>query len=189
MTIRFATPQDSAALLRIYARYITTPVTFEYALPSEREFAARIAGISSFYPYLVHETDGEITGYAYAHRHMEREAYQWNAELSVYLDPAVTSRGLGKKLYRILMDMLALQRVKTVYGCVTLPNAKSEGLHTSLGFRLLGVYRNAGYKDGQWHDVGWFEKRIAPYGPEPEPVIPLSSVAPERLRKIIASAG
>ena len=189
MPIRFATPKDSAALLRIYAQYIETPVTFEYVLPSEREFATRIADISSFYPYLVHEADGNITGYAYAHRHMERTAYQWNAELSVYLDQSATSRGLGKTLYRVLMEMLVLQRVRTVYGCVTLPNAGSEGLHASLGFRLLGVYRNAGYKDGRWHDVGWFEKQIAPYGPDPEPIMPLSAVPPQRLREILAGAG
>ena len=40
MNIRLARPGDSAALLRIYAQYIDTPVTFEYTLPSENEFAA-----------------------------------------------------------------------------------------------------------------------------------------------------
>ena len=41
-TIRFAAPDDAAALLRIYAQYIETPITFEYTLPSEEEFAQRI---------------------------------------------------------------------------------------------------------------------------------------------------
>ena len=40
-TIRFAAPDDAAALLRIYAQYIETPITFEYTLPSEEEFARR----------------------------------------------------------------------------------------------------------------------------------------------------
>ena len=80
MNVRWARPQDSAALLRIYAQYIDTPVTFEYTLPSENEFAARIGAISAEYPYLVCEEDGETLGYAYAHRQAEREAYQWNAE-------------------------------------------------------------------------------------------------------------
>ena len=34
MNIRLVRPGDSAALLRIYAQYIDTPVTFEYTLPS-----------------------------------------------------------------------------------------------------------------------------------------------------------
>ena len=64
-------------------------------------------------------------GYAYAHRHMEREAYQWNAELSVYLGRPYTSQGIGKRLYCALIELLEKQGVKNVYGGVTLPNVKS----------------------------------------------------------------
>ena len=127
MRIRLARPEDSAALLRIYAQYIHSPVTFEYALPTEPEFAARIGRISETYPYLVCEENGGISGYAYAHRQAEREAYQWNAELSVYLD-AAASRGRGTRLYRMLLDILPLQGVRSAYALVTLPNAASERL-------------------------------------------------------------
>ncbi|MBQ4132137.1 MAG: N-acetyltransferase, partial [Desulfovibrionaceae bacterium] len=100
MLIRFAEPGDSAALLKIYNQYMATPVTFEYVLPSTEEFAERIASISKDYPYLVCECrDGKVVGYAYAHRALLRAAYQWNAEMSVYLDRNFTSRGLGKRLY------------------------------------------------------------------------------------------
>ena len=85
-------------------------------------------------------------GYAYAHRQAERAAYQWNAELSVYLDRSCTSRGLGRRLYGALIDILRLQGIRTVYGCVTVPNEKSEWLHQSLCFRRLGTYRITGYK-------------------------------------------
>lgn len=93
-TIRFAAPDDAAALLRIYAQYIETPITFEYTLPSEEEFARRIRDIQAVYPYLVYIEDGEVLGYAYAHRFQERAAYQWGAELSVYLDRGCVSHGL-----------------------------------------------------------------------------------------------
>ena len=68
MKIRFASVEDSAALLRIYAQYINTPITFECELPPKEEFAARIRDISREYPYLVCEEDGRIgtfhkTGY------------------------------------------------------------------------------------------------------------------------------
>lgn len=35
MKLRFAVPEDAKALLRIYAQYIDTNITFEYVLPSE----------------------------------------------------------------------------------------------------------------------------------------------------------
>lgn len=82
--IRFARPDDSVAILEIYGAYIETPITFECELPTESEFSKRMADISAFYPCLVCEEEGKVIGFAYAHRHMERQAYQWNAELSVY---------------------------------------------------------------------------------------------------------
>ena len=87
MILRFVTPQDCPALLDIYAQYIDTGVTFEYDLPTREEFTARISGICRDYPYLVCQEGDRVLGYAYAHRVWERAAYQWNAELSVYLAP------------------------------------------------------------------------------------------------------
>lgn len=189
MAIRFAMPDDSPDILKIYAQYIATPITFECSVPTEHDFSERIAEISGFYPYIVCEEDNALIGYAYAHRHMEREAYQWNAELSVYLDPSFTSKGLGKKLYGILIDILKLQGIRTVYGCVTFPNVKSEALHKALGFQLLGTYHNTGFKNEKWHDVVWFEKAIAEYDSTPEPIISISRIPEEQLQKIISLAG
>lgn len=185
MNLRFATPDDSLQIRDIYAQYIEPPVTFECALPSAMEFSKRIADISAFYPYLICEEDGKIMGYAYAHRHMEREAYQWNAELSVYLDQSFASQGLGKKMYTLLIEILKLQGIKTVYGGVTSANEKSEALHKALGFQVVGIYHKAGYKAGKWHDVTWFEKAVSEYDPLPQPVISITGVPQAQLQKII----
>ena len=185
MHIRLAVPADAPALLAIYAQYIETGITFEYQLPSREEFARRIRTFGEAYPYLVWEEKGQILGYAYAHRQAERAAYQWNAELSVYLDRDHTGAGRGRRLYTALMELLRLQGIRTVYALVTLPNEKSEGLHRSLGFRLMGVQRSTGYKDGAWRDVAWFEKPIAPYDQNPEPIRPVGDIPAEALAAIL----
>lgn len=185
MNIRFAQRSDCKALLRIYAQYIDTPVTFECRLPTKEEFSERIADISAGYPYLVCEENGCVVGYAYAHRQKEWEAYQWNAELSVYLDEGFTSRGIGRVLYGALMELLALQGVKTVYGVVTVPNEKSERLHERMGFRIAGRYRRTGYKCGEWHDVRWFEKQIAPYDANPRPILPMGELPADQRNAVL----
>lgn len=176
MKLRFALPEDVPSLLSIYERYISTEITFEYVLPSREEFARRVASISEFYPYLVAEENGTLLGYAYAHRIAERAAYSWGAELSIYLHPDAAGQGLGRRLYGVLMELLRLQGVRTVYGLVSSPNPASEGLHRSLGFRLMGVQQKAGYKNGRWIDLLWFEKSIAPYDPAPAPIIPVGQL-------------
>ncbi len=189
MQVRLAVPADSAALLRVYGQYIDTPITFEYALPSEAEFAARIAEISRDYPYLVcTEDSGQIIGFSYAHRPAERAAYQWDAELSIYLDRNSTSRGLGRRLYGLLFQLLRLQGIRTVYGSITLPNAKSEGLHRKLGFQPVGVFHNTGWKNGQWWDVIWLEKPIAPYDAKPEPLRSIRDIPPEQIAALLRAA-
>ena len=102
MQLRFAVPSDAGALLRIYDEYINTSITFEYALPGEAEFAARIAGISAEYPYLALFDGGVPAAYAYAHRAQARAAYGWNAELSIYIAQAYAGHGLGRLLYDVV---------------------------------------------------------------------------------------
>lgn len=54
MHIRPATTADAAALLAIYAPYVTkTAITFEYEVPSLDEFRNRITHTLQHYPYLV----------------------------------------------------------------------------------------------------------------------------------------
>ena len=58
---------DAAALLEIYAPYVTeTAITFEYEVPSLEEFRRRMSGVLNRYPWLVACIDGQIAGYAYA---------------------------------------------------------------------------------------------------------------------------
>ncbi|MEI3003879.1 MAG: N-acetyltransferase family protein [Victivallales bacterium] len=131
MEIRVATENDAAGALAVYAQHINTSVTFEYELPSIDEFSRRISDTLKTHPYLVCMESGKLCGYAYAHQLKEREAYQWSAELSIYLDSGITSRGMGRTLYALLIEILKHQGVRTVYGCVTIPNPRSEKLHES----------------------------------------------------------
>ena len=130
------------------------------------------------------ERDGKPVGYAYAHRIRERAAYDWAAELSVYLAPAAQGQGAGTALYRCLIELLAMQNLRILYGCVTLPNEKSERLHEKLGFAPVGVWHGAGWKFGRWHDVGWLEKRLGGDGAA-QPVIPFPQLDGQKIQECL----
>lgn len=117
-----------------------TPITFETELPSLEEFEGRIRAITAEYPWIVCEDEtGRIIGYAYGHKQLERAAYRWNAELSEYLDSRVTSKGIGKRMLLVLLELLKAQGVHTVYSLVTSPNVKSDAMHNGCGFRTMSV--------------------------------------------------
>ena len=177
---------DVFPMLAIYAPYVRdTAITFEYKVPTAAEFGARLHHVLPEYPWLVCRAPGQVLGYAYAHRHMERAAYQWNAELSVYLDRAARGRGLGRRLYGALMELLTMQGVLSAHALVTSPNPASQALHQSMGFGLTAVQRLAGYKNGAWHDVLWYEKELAPRGPEPAAPVPLSALPQSQVAAVL----
>ncbi len=183
---RRATEDDVVSILAIYAPYVTdSAITFEYDVPSEEEFRQRIRTISAEYPYFVCESDGQIIGYAYAHRHMERAAYQWNAEISIYIRQGFTGKGLGKTMCQALIDLLRLQGIRNVFSCVTIPNERSAHLHHSMEFSTEGIFQNAGYKCGKWQTIAWFRKNIAPYTNEPAPFLPISRIDRQLIDSIL----
>jgi L-amino acid N-acyltransferase YncA len=166
--IRMATPADGGQIADVYAPAITAAViSFEMEPPGAAEMGQRVAETVVTHPWLVAERDGEVAGYARAGRFKDRAAYQWSVETSVYIRTTAHRSGLGRALYGVLFDLLVLQGFYRAYAGVTLPNAASVGLHESLGFTPVGVYRAAGYKFGAWHDVGWWERGLQPLVADP----------------------
>ena len=175
-TFRMATVADAKALLAIYAPYTEGTASFEEGPPSLEEFAGRIREISAVYPYIVCEVDGEIAGYAYAHRYKERAAYRWNVEVTIYLEPSFHRQGIGRALMARLLEMLRRQGVRMAYSCITLPNPASTGLHAAIGFTEAGVLTDAGWKNGAWRDVIWMQKRLSDAPETPEEIVPIGKV-------------
>ena len=191
MHIRLASADDADGIRTVYAPFVDTPVTFEEEVPSCEAYRERIAEICEKYPCLVAEEDGRVVGFAYAHELRERIAFQWNAELSVYLAPAAQGQGVGSRLYATLIELLRLMGIKAAYGVVTSPNPASERLHRAFGFALMGTQPHAGFTCGAWHDVAWYVREIAPFEDEPAPPAPFPSYAsahPEQVSEVIARA-
>lgn len=166
MQIRLATTDDAAAIAAIYAPFVTNSIiSFEVDAPDTAEMAARIDHKLPRFPWLVAEMGGTVVGYAYAGPHRERAAYAWSVEVSVYVADTARRRGVARRLYETLFGLLRRQGFRTAYAGITLPNPASLGFHEAMGFTPVGVYRNVGWKQGRWHDVGWWELPLGNDGP------------------------
>jgi len=164
-SIRFISPEhDAASCLKVYEPYVLyTPITFDYKVPELNEFQSKILETIYEYPWLVSLKNDQIEGYAYASRHRYKTAYQWSAESTIYLTESLQGRGIGSLLYETLLSILKIQGFFNVYAGVTVPNKKSELLHSNLGFEEIGIFKNIGFKSGAWHDVKWFQKTLQEY--------------------------
>jgi phosphinothricin acetyltransferase len=184
--IRIATPQDATAIQRIYAPFVAEgAVSFETEVPTPEEIEARIKSTLYAHPWLVKEEDGKVVAYAYASAHRTRAAYQWCAEVSVYVDPAFHNRGIARRLYQSLIDLLSLQGFVNLYAGITLPNEASVGFHEAMGFRKIGVYEKIGFKAGNWHDVGWWTKTLSAPIDHPSAPLLFKHLTPDLIEEVL----
>lgn len=166
--LRQARAEDAEALLAIYRPFVAAPgYCFETAAPSVAEFAERIRAALEHWDWLLAEADGEVLGYAYAGPHRARAAYRWSCEVSVYLAPAAQGRGLGRALYASLFERLAERGYCNALAVLVEPNPGSAAFHAAMGFRRVGVFERAGYKQDRWWNVAWWQRRLREDDPPP----------------------
>jgi phosphinothricin acetyltransferase len=188
--IRLATPDDAAGVQAIYAPIVRdTEISFELDPPTAADMRQRIIKIQKRHCWLVCEHAGEVLGYAYASRHHERWAYQWSVNLSIYIHEAARHHGLGRALHTSLFEVLRLQGYYMAYAGITLPNPASVGLHEKMGFTAVGVYKNSGYKFGQWWDVGYWQRELQPLVAPPQPPVTIDVARRSRQWDAALAAG
>ena len=179
--IRKARLEDAKSLLAIYGEYVKhSAITFEYDVPQEEEFRARMQRFMQKYPYLVAQRGEEILGYAYAGSFYGRAAYGWCAEVTVYLAPEAQGLGLGRRIYAALEDALGKMGVLNLYACIAVPHGEDDEyltgnsmqFHAHMGYALCGTFSLCGYKFGRWYDMVWMEKMIGAHGENQPPVVP-----------------
>lgn len=182
--LRPARQSDVPAMLEVYAPYVTeTAVSFEYDVPSPAEFSARLDRVSAAFPWLVAERDGRLLGYAYASRFHPRAAYDWCAELSIYLRRDARGLGLGRRLYQTLEDLLHAQHLLKAFACIACTpepdpylDDASIRFHERMGYRLTGSFPRCGYKFGRWYGMVWMEKELTTEADAPLPVLPFPTL-------------
>ena len=184
--IRAAHDGDAAAIHAIYAPSVRVgTATFETVLPGVEAMRERIRNRLKHYPWLVWEEAGEVLAYAYAGRFRERAAYDWIAETSIYVSAEAYRRGIARRLYGVLLDVMRLQGITQAMGVITLPGTVSVTLHETLGFSASGVWIKCGYKLGQWWDVGVWQKELQPAAYPPAAVTSFPELLPATLQSLL----
>ncbi len=160
--IRLVTSNDIMDVLEIYKPFVTsTAITLEYDDAGLEDFLKKIDNITSEYPFLVCEAGNKIIGYTYANKYRFPKGHQWSAEISIYISSGYHGKGIAKILYETLFSILKLQNFINVFAGIVLPNIKSEEFHKKLNFQEAGIFKNGGYKLGNWHDVKWFQLNLS----------------------------
>jgi len=174
--IRRARPDDADFIAATYRPFVEDHwASFETEAPSPAMIAERLLKAGDQYPWLIAEDEAPLA-YAYASPHRSRAAYQSSVDTAIYCASDARGKGVGKMLYRKLLETLTAQNFVMAFGGIAMPNDASVGLHQPIGFELVGTYPDVGFKHGAWRDTTWWSKRLAPPAIPPAPIKPVSEV-------------
>jgi phosphinothricin acetyltransferase len=163
MPIRTAEPRDITAITRIYAHAVEHgTASFELEAPDEAEITKRYTTLrAGRFPFIVADVNGQIAGYAYAGPYRTRPAYRFTVEDSIYIEPAMQRRGIGRALLQRLLAEAEAEGFRQMVAVIgDSGQTASIELHKALGFRMVGAFEAVGYKFGRWLDSVMMQKAI-----------------------------
>jgi L-amino acid N-acyltransferase YncA len=175
--LRAATPDDGDDLSHIYAPYVVTnAVSFEEKPPGTREMKSRMKAHDGIYPWIVAVQPGSdvVLGYAYAKPYRPGPAYRFTVEVAVYAGADLEGQGLRRGLLNALIATLTAQNFTQAICTLATPNDKLIQLYEASGFRRAGQIREICFKNGQWNDVGLWQRELADAGSPPDEVLPFA---------------
>lgn len=173
MELRPATPADAEAIVQIYAPYVASnAVSFEDTVPTKAEMKRRIDAHDEIYPWIVaaDPATNVILGYAYAKPMRVSPAYQFAAEVAVYSAGEMEGKGIRKTLLSALLATLTEQNYTQAILTLLTPNDKLIQLYEGAGFRRAGQYREICFKNGQWLDIGLWQRDLSDATIPPQPI-------------------
>jgi len=126
-TFRQANDTDQRAILSIFNHYVETSYASYFESLVDESFLIQLKQMTSGYPFYVIETrEKQVVGFCFIHRYHPAKTFSRVAELSYFILPSHTRKGLGTQLLSILVDK-AVEMVK-----VNLANPSFESKRLAL---------------------------------------------------------
>ncbi len=155
------TENDLQTIKEIYDYYIlNSTATFHTEKITIDELKELIYIDHPRYPsFLIKESDG-ILGYCLLSRYKKRQAYDRTAELSIYLKPKWTGKGIGKIAVNFLEGVARNAGIHVLIGTLSGENKVSIKLFEKTNYEKVGHLKNVGEKFGRILDVVVYQKEV-----------------------------
>lgn len=163
--IRPATARDIPDIREIYNHYVANSVvTFDEKRWSHRQWVDKFDHIAKLgLPFLVAESaTGQLLGYALVTPWSGKSSFRYTAEVSIYLGPGATGKGLGDALLGALVEASRRFGLRQIVAVIADSGAEaSVALHRKHGFVEVGRLGRVGFKFGRWVGVIHMQRQLA----------------------------
>ncbi len=143
----------------IYNYYIlNTTATFHNQILTVEEMKEIVFFNNPKYKTFIINQDNILCGYIILHQHKKREAYDDTAEVTIYLKPDSTGKGIGTIAVKYIEDIARKLNIHVLIAGICGENSKSIKLFEKNGYFKCAHYKEVGRKFGQILDVVAYQK-------------------------------
>lgn len=103
---------------------------------------------------------GVIVGFGMLRTHNSMPTFSQTAEISNFIHPEHTGKGLGKMLLAFLEKGGREKGIKTILASISSLNPRSIIFHQKTGFIQCGYFKTVGRKHGREFDTVWMQKML-----------------------------
>jgi Sortase and related acyltransferases len=159
--IKELTETDLQEVTDIYNHYVlNTTATFHGHALTAAEMREIVFFENPKYKTFTIKHDQHLIGYLIITQHKKREAYDGTAEVTIYLKPGFTGKGLGTYTLKFAEAIAVKSGIHVLVATICGENAQSISLFEKNGYVKCAHYKEVGKKFGQWLDVVAFQKII-----------------------------
>jgi len=159
VTIRAAAGGDADAICAIHNQGIEDRIaTLDTNVRTPDGVRAWLAERGARHPVIVAAADQGIVGWGSLNQFNPRQAYDFVADFSVYVEREWRGHGIGRQILDRLIELARSAGYHKMVLTALASNNTGLGLYERAGFSRVGIYREQGLLDGKWVDVAIMEK-------------------------------
>ena len=154
-------PADGNEVIDLFNYYIEQSFA---AYPDQKvpyEFFSLFLEASRNYPSVIAKSpDGTVAGFGLLRSHNPMRAFLHTAEITCFIQPDLTGKGLGSQMLLYLETAAKSQGITTILASISSLNEGSIRFHAQNGFTECGRFVKVGMKKGVVFDTVWMQKFI-----------------------------
>lgn len=165
--LRDATADDAESIAEILNESILAgDATTQETPQTAGEIRELIAGFGRRETILVLEGGQETLGWGIIKKYSDRPGYQFSCETSVYLRRVLMGKGYGTYLKRAMIERCRDYGYHHLVARIFADNRRSIEYNLKLGYEMVGIQKEIGYKDGGFRDVAILQLVLGQVPPE-----------------------